>query len=213
MNTPPHVENSTGNRVEAPQGPKVEEFFGLEDLALIARYRRGLDLFDRRLFELSDAQFDHALLPEANVGRWPIRVLVGHLADAELAFVHRMRRAVAEQNPVFAPWDENAFIDGGLYAGGQHPVAGFVATIHTLRRWTAEWLTTLLPEELARRGMHPERGPQTVRQILAYDTWHFEHHAAFLNAKVCRLLGPAPVEEAPQGGGCGANCGCRSKQG
>ena len=30
------------------------------------------------------------------VGRWPIRVLLGHLADAELVFVHRMRRAVGE---------------------------------------------------------------------------------------------------------------------
>ena len=201
--------------IQVPQGPKVEEFFQLDDMALIARYRRGLEIFDRRLFELSDAQFDQAFLPEAGVGRWPIRVLVGHLADAELAFVHRMRRAVAERNPVFAPWDENAFIDAGLYAGGQHPVAGFVAAIHTLRRWTAEWLMTLMPEELGRGGMHPERGPQTVRTILAYDTWHLEHHAAFLNAKVCRLLGPVPAEETVAGksGGCGPSCGCRSKQG
>lgn len=175
---------------------------------LIARYRRGLENFDPRIFELSDEQMDMAFLPDADVGRWPVRVLVGHLADAELAFSHRMRRAVAEENPLLAVWDENAFIDAGLYAGGEHPVGGFVAVIHTLRRWTSEWLGTLSESQLARQAMHPERGPLSVKTILVYSTWHLEHHARFLNAKICKMLGPAP--EAT-GGGCGAGCGCHKK--
>jgi hypothetical protein len=133
---------------------------------------------------------------------------MGHLADAELAFTHRMRRAVAEDNPVLAVWDENAFIDSGLYAGGEHPVAGFIAVLHTLRRWTAEWLLTLTPEQLARKALHPERGEQTVRDILVYTTWHLENHTQYLNAKVCRMIGPAPAAEPAQGGGCGPSCGC-----
>lgn len=176
---------------------------------LISRYRAGLEGFDRRVFELSDEQADTAFLPDAGVGQWPVRVLVGHLADAELAFTHRMRRAVAEDNPVVSPWDENAFIDAGLYDGGRHPLAAFVAVIHTMRRWTAQWLMTLTPEQLERKVMHPERGVLTVRKMLAMTTWHLEHHAEFLNAKVCRMLGPAPAEEAGGGGGgCGAGCGC-----
>ncbi len=72
---------------------------------------------------------------------------------------------------------------------------------------------TLMPDQLLRGGMHPQRGPQTVRGILAYDTWHLEHHARYLNAKVCRLLGPAPAEETPAGGGgCGSNCTCRGNK-
>ncbi len=175
---------------------------------LIGRYRMGLENFDPRIFELSDEQMDMAFLPDANVGRWPVRVLIGHLADAELSFSHRMRRAVAEENPLLAVWDENAFIDSGLYAGGQYPVGGFIAVIHTLRRWTAEWLATLTPAQLERQAMHPERGPLSVRTILAYSTWHLEHHARFLNSKICKMLGPAPAAE---GGGCGAGCGCHKK--
>jgi hypothetical protein len=139
-----------------------------------------------------------------------VRVLLGHLADAELVFSHRMRRAVAEENPVLAVWDENAFIDAGLYNGGRYPIGGFVAAIHTLRRWTSEWLATLTPEQLARQAMHPERGPETVRWMLVLTTWHLEHHARFLNAKVCKMLGPAP-EEAAVEGGCGPGCGCHKK--
>src|SRR5688572_20097729 len=152
------------------------EVGSLPDAELIARYRRGLERFDSRIFELSDEQMDLAFLPDAGVGRWPVRVLVGHLADAELAFTHRMRRAVAEENPVLAVWDENAFIDAGLYAGGQYPMGGFIAAIHTLRRWTAEWLATLTPEQLERKALHPERGPLTVRRMLVMTTWHLEHH-------------------------------------
>ena len=186
-----------------------KELGALPSEELIARYRRGLECFDPRIFELSDEQMDMAFLPDAGVGQWPVRVLAGHLADAELSFSHRMRRAVAEENPLLAVWDENAFIDAGLYAGGQHPVGGFIAVVHTLRRWTSEWLATLTPEQLARQAMHPEPGPLSVKTILVYSTWHLEHHAQFLNAKICKMLGPAPAEEG--GGGCGAGCGCHKK--
>ena len=190
-------------------GEVLNEVLALSDSDLIARYRRGLESFDPRLFELTDEQMDTAFLPDANVGRWPVRVLVGHLADADLATSHRMRRTVSEDNPVLSVWDENAFIDAGLYADGRFPVGGFVAVLHTLRRWTSEWLATLTPEQLARQAMHPERGPLTVRQMLGMTTWHLEHHAKFLNAKICKMLGPAP---AASGGGCGAGCGCHGKK-
>ena len=192
----------------------------LETLAseeLIERYASGLELLDPRVFELSDDQLDLAFLPDAGVGRWPIRVLLGHLADAELVFVHRMRRAVAEERPVLAVWDENAFIDSGLYGGipdasglpaggGQYPIGGFLATIHTLRRWHSEWLATLGESGIRREAMHPERGVQSVKLILAYDTWHLEHHARFFNAKIEKMLGPAP--EGGCCGGSGGGCGC-----
>jgi hypothetical protein len=181
----------------------------LPDPELLARYRGGLQSFDPRLFELGDAQADTAFLPDAGVGRWPVRVLVGHLADAELAFTHRMRRAVAEDNPILAAWDENAFIDAGLYDGGRYPVAGFIAILHTLRRWTTEWLQTLTPEQLQRRALHPQRGELTVRDMVVRTTWHLEHHARFLNAKICKLLGPAPAGQPGSSGGCGESCGCR----
>jgi len=202
------------NPDQQSMGACQREIDALPDAELIARYRQGLQCFDSRIFELSDGQLDMAFLPDAKVGRWPVRVLVGHLADAELAYTHRMRRAVAEENPVLAVWDESAFVDAGLYNGGQYPLGGFVATIHTLRRWTAEWLATLSPEQMQRQALHPERGPLTVRNILVMATWHLEHHGRFLNAKVLKMLGPAPEEKAPAaaGGGCGAGCGCHGKK-
>lgn len=188
-------------------GETTEQIEKLSNEDLVVRYRRGLEAFDPRVFELSDEQMDMAFLPEAGVGNWPVRVLIGHLADAELAHTHRMRRAVAEENPVVNAWDENAFIDAGLYADGRYPAAGFIAVIHTLRRWTSEWLRTLTPEQLDRKVMHEQRGAITVRKILAMTTWHLEHHARYLNAKVCKILGPMQTG----GSCCGSSCGCGKK--
>lgn len=216
--------------VERPR-PRIEDFRMLDTLALIARYRRGIESFDRRIFFLDEERLDMAFLPDAGVGRWPIRVLVGHLADAEIATVHRVRRAVAEDHPVIAAWDENAFIDAGVYGrsssaknageplpagpgGSAFPLAGFVAVVHTLRRWMSEWLLTLTPSQWERAALHPERGELSVRTLLDYDAWHLEHHAWYLNAKVERLLGPDTAEEPDQTpasaqGGCGSGCGCK----
>ena len=184
----------------------VDQLASVSDSDLVIRYRKGLELVDARVFELSDAQLDTAFLPDAGVGNWPARVLLGHLADAEIAYTHRMRRAIAEDSPVVNAWDENAFVDAGLYVDGRYPVAGFIAVIHTLRRWTAEWLATLSPEQFQRRVMHETKGEMTVRKMLDYTTWHLEHHVRFLNAKVCKFLGPAEV-----GGSCGPGCGCGKK--
>lgn len=175
--------------------PQREELTGLDHAALIDRYAIGVERFDRRVLELEHSELDTAFRPDAGVGRWPARVLLGHLADAELVFVHRMRRVVAEDGPLLAAWDEEAFIDRGLYGGAEegprHPIAAFIATVHTLRQWTAPWLRTLQPPAWGRRAMHPQRGEQTTRVILEYATWHVEHHAWYLNAKVRKFRGAA----------------------
>ncbi|MFN7020641.1 MAG: DinB family protein [Phycisphaerales bacterium] len=180
--------------------PPIDEFRAISNADLIARYSIGVENFDRRIFELTDEQLDMAWLPSAGVGRWPVRVLLGHLADAELAFVMRMRQVVAEERPTFAVWDENALIESGLYQGAdgrqgpKHPIGAFVAVIHTLRKWHGPWLATLSEEQFRRKALHPERGEQTARIVLEYAAWHLEHHAWYLRAKVERLLGsPAPA--------------------
>lgn len=199
-----------------------EQIAALPTLALVARYQRGIEWIDRRVFELSERQIDQAFLPEAGVGRWPVRVLVGHICDADLAAVHRMRRAVAEDNPIFSEWDENAFIDANLYGNAHEGYAddpetdharvmnalgGFLATTHTLRQWTAQWLYSLSDAQLARTGMHPTKGPQSVRQIVALYTWHLEHHCDFLAKKLDLMVGKA--DQAPKAERCGTGCGCK----
>lgn len=191
--------------------PVLTDLAHLSNLELLRRAAVGVENFDGRVFQLSDEQVDTAFLPDAGVGQWPLRVLLGHLADAEMVFVHRMRRVVGEDNPIFQNWDEQAFIDGGVYASsvlrpGTPPpnIGGYVATIYTLRAWMCEWLSSLDNSMWTREGMHPQRGVLSLRRICEYNTFHLENHAWYLNAKVERFLGPAPIAS----GGCGEGCGC-----
>ena len=202
---------------------------------LVRRYRFSVGAFDHRVFDLEGEQLDQAWLEEVGVGRWPVRTLLGHLADAEVVFTHRLRRAVAEPGSVLSDWDDRAFVDAGLYeqvAGDQAPgvdvpntiappVGAFVGAIYTQRQWIGEWLGNLTSEAWDRRVLHPQRGELSVLDLAVINTWHLEHHAWFLNAKIEKFLGPRPEAEpgagacatqADQPGGCGAGCACASKQ-
>jgi DinB superfamily len=207
--------------VATAQAATPADFEVMDEVALVMRYRRGIEHIDRRLFDLTEEQLDTAFLPEANVGRWPVRVLIGHLADADLVFSHRMRRIVGEDRPVLGLFDEDSFVDSMIYGNGpkkyaQEPEAdharvmsalgGPLAVVHTLRQWTGQWLLNLAPQQWGRIALHPEKGEQTIKRILAYTTWHLEHHARFLTQKLDKMLGPAPAEEPS--GGCGPGCGC-----
>lgn len=203
----------------------VDEFLAMPTPEFMTQYRRGVEHFDRRIFWLAPEQLDQAFLPDAGVGTWPIRVLLGHLADAELAFVHRMRRAVGEDNPVIASWDENSFIDSNIYGNApgssraadgrtSHPLAGHIALVHLLRQWATDWLLTLTPQQWERKLMHPERGVQTVKMVASYNAWHLEHHSEFLRRKLDKMGVEAPIgQPAPaKEGSCGSGCGCATPQ-
>ena len=203
---------TTSQKLVIPTGT-AKEIAALPTGEMLSRYRRGVGNYDPRVFSLNAEQLDTAFLPDANVGRWSVRMLLGHMADAEIVFVHRMRRAIAEDRPLLAVWDENAFIDSGLYSIPREVqqgdpaslIGGFVAVLHTMRMWSFQWLSGLAPEQFNRIAMHPERGEQRVRDILSYAIWHVEHHSRFLQLKCDRMLGP--VEEAAEGAG-GASGGC-----
>lgn len=207
----------TGETTASPTGfqlrlPDLAEIQALDAPVLTARMRVGVEHFDPRVFELDQETLNQAWLPESGVGRWPIRILLGHLADTELLFTSRVRQTLAEDNPTLALFDEHAYVDSGIYgctegSNLQPPIGGDVAVIHTTRSWLVALLMQLDDAQWNRTAIHPERGPMTLRDIANYNCRHLEHHAAYLNAKVYKLLGPAPEPQACAPGGC-AKPGC-----
>lgn len=206
---------------------------------LVRRYRAGVGVLDRRVFGLDERALgvtfgegesvvdgDGVEIP---VGRWSVRALLGHLADAELVLTMRMRRVLAEECPVLPEWDENAFLDSALYGGvvpgtgvgdgggggwKAQAIGGHVAVVHTLRQWMGEWLGGMPMSAWNRRGMHETNGVMSLADLVVYSTWHLEHHAMYLRGKLLVLLGPEVGEDddacatAMKSGGCGPGCGC-----
>ncbi len=213
------MSNQDASSVQAPlplcPRPSMREIRDLDASTLCARMHQGLSLFDPRVVELDNDLVSQAWLENAGVGTWPIRVLIGHLADCETVMTHRCRRIIAEDNPTLNLWDEHAFIDGGIYGCTEGstllpPMGGDLAMIHTTRSWLVVLLMQLNEDQWNRQGMHPTNGPMTVREIANYNCWHLEHHAWYLNAKIEKIAGPLPPQEdCGGGGGCGkSSCGC-----
>jgi hypothetical protein len=216
-------ESATCCRSSEPLIPMtLEQIESLPTDTLVRRFRRGLEVLDPRMFQLTEEMLDRAFLPEAGVGLWPVRVLIGHIVDADLAAIHRIRRAVAEDHPVFAEWDENAFVDSGIYGNASKAYAptaegdkarvmnvlgGFLATLHTVRQWTSDWLSTLTEKQWNRTGLHPSRGPLSVRKMVAMYTYHLEHHAGYLTKKLDLMLGSASSPR--EGASRSCECGCK----
>ncbi|MDF1809175.1 MAG: DinB family protein [Phycisphaerales bacterium] len=195
--------------------PSMRKIRDLDHATLCSRMHLGLECFDPRVVELDNDQVSQAWLDDANVGTWPIRVLIGHLADAEVVLAHRIRKIIAEDRPTIHLWDEHAFIDGGIYGCTEGsnllpPMGGDLAMIHTSRAWLVALLMQLDDEQWNREGLHPTNGPMSARTIANYHCWHLEHHAWYLNAKIEKLVGPMPEPEPCSDQGCGkASCGCK----
>lgn len=178
--------------------PSYDELATIGRHELIERYALGPQRIDTRVFELDDELLNTAFLESAGVGKWPARILLGHLADCELLNTMRLRRTVAEDGPIFERFDPEPYIDNGLYEvnprehgaeSARAACGAFLATIHTVRAWTRDWLFSLDDGAWDRRAMHTTRGEFTLTRLLALTTWHIEYHAYFLTKKVDRLLG------------------------
>jgi len=181
-----------------PSPTSIKTLKQLSTDQLIARMRIGVESIDPRIFQLTDEQLNQAWTPEANTGLWPIRVVLGHLADVELVFATRTRKIYAEDNPTLAIFDEHAFIDSAIYgcthnSSMQPPIGGDIATIHTTRSWMIAFLYQLQDSDWNRTGLHPTHGPVSIHTIAIYNCWHLERHAYFINKKTEKLLGPPPT--------------------
>lgn len=201
----------------AASPPCLELFESLPLLHLIERYRTASHVLDSRVLQLDDERLETEFEPAQEAGTWSCRTLLGHLTDADLVFATRMRRTVAEERPMLTLFDEHAFLRSGIYeptpqqipgslAGPVVPAGGYVAMLHTLRRWSGQWLATLPEQAFDRTALHPERGEVTLRRLVEYATRHVEHHAWFLRRKLDLLCGPE--DQQATSSGCGPGCRC-----
>ncbi len=105
-------------------------------------------------------------------GKWSPRQILAHMADCELAFSFRLRQMLAEDNPTLQPFDQTAW--STRYAPYEVPMA--LSLFCANRDWNLALLTTITPADLARPGLHPERGPITFQTILETMAGHDLNH-------------------------------------
>lgn len=138
--------------------------------ALIDRYREGPQVVADALAGATDADLDR----DPGGGEWSARQVAHHLADSEATSYIRLRRLVAEDDPVIAAYDENLFARHLHY---DRPVAASLDVLRAVRAASAELLDVLTEDEWSRSGTHTDDGPYSVETWLENYAAHAHDHA------------------------------------
>jgi hypothetical protein len=138
--------------------------------ALLERYRRGPELLAVILTGVYGEEEDFGL-----PGKWTVRQIVAHLADADMVGAHRFRQVIAEDNPTLIAYDQDAWTRNLDYARRKPKQS--LETFRRIRAENYELLKDLPAAAFDRTGNHSENGPMTLRQLLEGYAGHAESHA------------------------------------
>lgn len=153
----------------------------MTDAELLASFENAPGVLRRALVGLTHEQL-HARPIE---GKWSTHDVAIHLADADAAFIHRLKRIIAEEHPTYHGWSETAFITNLVYH--EQLAEDAVQLIEVNHRQFARVMKALPAGWLERTGVHSERGVQTARDVLQYASWHISHHLKFVAEKKAKL--------------------------
>jgi hypothetical protein len=135
---------------------------------------------ERRLAGIPEARLRR---PEAP-GKWSVVAIVQHLADSELILSVR-RLILSEDRPPIRGFDQDLWAERFDYAGASLGPA--LAQFGVLREANLALWRTLGPAELAREGLHSERGPESLGRLLELMAGHDLVH----RRQIDRVLGAA----------------------
>ena len=114
-------------------------------------------------------------------GKWSTLEVIAHLADFDPIYADRMKRVIAEDNPTITGASEQKFAAALQYH--ERDLNEELTIIEATRSQFARILRKLPDSALLRVGMHNERGPLTLEQMLGLITNHITHHLKFILEK------------------------------
>ena len=107
--------------------------------------------------------------------KWCIQEILGHLADIEIVYAYRIRQMLADENPVIAPMDQNAWARNLDYL--RTPAPELIAAYGLNRHRTVQLLRRLKPADFEKSALHPELNRQvTVAEMLEKISGHGANH-------------------------------------
>ena len=138
--------------------------------SLIERYMDGYQAVVAALAEVTAVELDAEV-----ADGWSIREIVHHLADSEMTSAIRLRRLLAETNPIISGYDEAEFARRLYYR--KRPIESSLAAFKAARETTATILACMTADDWNRMGTHSESGPYSAETWLEIYVAHAEDHA------------------------------------
>ncbi|WP_245590491.1 DinB family protein [Aneurinibacillus terranovensis] len=137
---------------------------------LIAAYAGGYEKLLAAVTDCPQEKWDSKPSPTS----WSITEIIVHVADSEIVGLHRMKRVLAENNPLLTSFDQDAWASQLQYSR-LNPIQ-YLELFRLLRESFIPTLAELTDEDLNRTGIHDEAGKLTFRDLLVKYINHIEDH-------------------------------------
>lgn len=141
-----------------------------ERTTLIEQYRDGHRAVTEALKGITEDELDRS--PD---GGWTPRQVAHHLADSEMMSAIRIRRLLAEPEPVIHGYDEKAFAER---LTGDRPIEPSIEAMRWARETCAQLIERMTEEDWRIVGTHTESGPYGTEDWLKIYAAHGHEHAA-----------------------------------
>lgn len=131
----------------------------------------------RRLAAAVSGLPDKVLRYKPSPDKWCILELLGHLADVELVYSHRLRQMLAEQKSVIAPMNQDDWARNLGYL--EAASAELVAQYGLNRHHNLRLLRRISVDDLRKSAYHPEKKADvTVEELVQRIVRHDANHLA-----------------------------------
>jgi hypothetical protein len=125
---------------------------------------------------LSDAQAGHRYAE----GKWTVRDVTGHMADAERVMSYRAMRIARGDATPLPGFDENAYVT--VAGADRRPIAELASDLAAVRNATLALFRGLDAEAWRRRGA-ANGNPVSVRALAHIIAGHERHHVEILRTR------------------------------
>ncbi len=142
---------------------------------LLERFRRGPELLAVATTGAAGTELDFT--PE---GKWSVRQIVCHLADAEATGTLRFRQVIAEDHPVIPGWNLEAWVTKLGYE--KRKISQMLELFRVLRSSNYELLKDLPEDSFRRTATHPSGNEVSLLDLLRMYAEHVEKHVMQLQA-------------------------------
>jgi uncharacterized damage-inducible protein DinB len=140
--------------------------------SLIEEYGRGYAMLREAVEGLTEEELRYKPAPD----KWSIHQILIHVTDSEILSTHRLKKVLAEEEPLLISFNQNAWANDlgyDLLDREQH-----LLLFQLLRSSMQPILDHLTSEQSELVGVYADAGRFTFKQLLEYRVQHVRDHLA-----------------------------------
>jgi hypothetical protein len=157
---------------------------------LLDHYEAGYDAVANAINGMTERELDNRESPQ----EWSSRELIHHYAESEMVAAIRLRRLIAEDNPVIVPYDQDDYARVLFY---DRPAESSLRAFEFALKTNVQIMRRMPGELWTKGGIHPESGPFDLNRFVEmYSPHGVSHTDQFARARAGTLHTPVSPRDA-----------------